>query len=396
VGNVTVGTSPCDVALSSDGNFAYVVNFGSNNLTVVDISTPSSPGASHAIQGLSAPRAIAISKSDGRWAYVGQSTGIAVVDLQQDVVVGVVPTNNPVLDVAVAPDGSHVYAAEGAAIVDVTVPQARVTTDLSPTVAAGATVSIKADVEGPVNSLRWQVSSDDGQGWNDIDPTAAQSIFTFKAKAADNGKWFRLHLGDTPFGDRYGDIVQLTVTGKDPASSGSGGGVSGAVTGTSAPSASPTALATPDSTSTPGAAVAAGAAGPLDLRWVLVAGLGALLIALLVVLSVVLIRRRPAVPLVAPAAPQTPAPESIPTAAASASPTAETVIASVEPPTAPTVQLPQADGAAPTVAFAQPAAAAPPSPPRRPMGAVIALATVGALLVIALVVVVTLVLVGRV
>jgi YVTN family beta-propeller protein len=401
VGSVSVGTHPDDVAIDSGGNTAYVVNVISHNLSVVDISTPSSPRVIKTIEGFTSPVQLALSVSpDGQlWAYVADlgASSVQVVDLAAGVIRGSVSLGGTVSDVVASPDGAFVYAAVSGAnkLAELAVPQAKVTSSTNPTVAAGTQVTMKATVSGSPNAQQWQFSTDDGQDWFNITPSATGSNFSSTAKAADNGKWFRLHLIDTTFGDRYGDTVQLTVTGKDPASSGSGG--SGGVTGTPAPGTTPTALPTPSDSATPGAAVTTTAAAPLDLRWVLVAGLGVLLIALLVVLSVVLIRQRPMAPAVAPAAPEPAAPESIPTAAASAVPTGETVIATVEPPTAPTVQLPQADGAAPTVAFAQPAAnATPAATPRRPLGAIIALGIVGALLVIALVVVVTLVLVGRV
>src|ERR1035437_5628787 len=72
------GSNPYSIAIS--GRYAYVANFGSNNISVVDISNPSSPlQITTTTVGLQ-PDSIAIS---GRYAYVSNnnSNTISVVDI---------------------------------------------------------------------------------------------------------------------------------------------------------------------------------------------------------------------------------------------------------------------------------------------------------------------------
>jgi hypothetical protein len=72
LGSVTTGTAPTFVYVQ--GRYAYVVNFTSNTLQVIDVSVPASPAVigTSATTGLSGPKSVYV---QGKYAYVANYTG---------------------------------------------------------------------------------------------------------------------------------------------------------------------------------------------------------------------------------------------------------------------------------------------------------------------------------
>ncbi|WP_180235484.1 YncE family protein, partial [Bacillus cereus] len=66
VATVPVGSNPFGVAITPDGSFAYVINGGSGNVSVIDISTNTVVAT---VPVGSNPRLVAITP-DGSFAYV--------------------------------------------------------------------------------------------------------------------------------------------------------------------------------------------------------------------------------------------------------------------------------------------------------------------------------------
>jgi len=123
-GTLTVGTIPRSVAVS--GNYAYVVDFGSDDLKVIDISTPSSP----TIVGIenigSLPTSIAVS---GDHAYVvdQSSDDLKVIDISSPgtpFIIGSLPIGSS--PTAVAVSGNYAYVVDGGSddlkVIDISVP----------------------------------------------------------------------------------------------------------------------------------------------------------------------------------------------------------------------------------------------------------------------------------
>jgi YVTN family beta-propeller protein len=125
--SIPVGGFPFAVAVSPDGTHLYVTNATASTVTVIDIN-PSSPtynAVTATIPVGPAPLGVAVSP-DGTHLYVtnaGVTTGdagtVSVIDIDpnsatyntvtESVPVGTLPSNAYPLDVAVSPDGTHVY-----------------------------------------------------------------------------------------------------------------------------------------------------------------------------------------------------------------------------------------------------------------------------------------------
>lgn len=110
---VAVGASPVDVAVSPDGSRAYVTNAGSDSVSVLDTatetvtSTISTSGWGQFLYG------VAVSP-DGRTLYatLAHSGSVVVIDAATGTVTGAVTVGGEPLSVAFSPDGGTVYISD--------------------------------------------------------------------------------------------------------------------------------------------------------------------------------------------------------------------------------------------------------------------------------------------
>lgn len=134
VTKIVVGAYPQDVAVTPDGTAVLASVTGSESrpassdeLDVISTSTDTVTGS---VRVGGSPRTIAIS-ADGRTAYVATDNGVAVVnvgDITTPRLVRLVRTPRPVQDLALAPDGSRLYAtsALGNELLTIALPSDRV------------------------------------------------------------------------------------------------------------------------------------------------------------------------------------------------------------------------------------------------------------------------------
>jgi YVTN family beta-propeller protein len=108
---IAVGSEPEAIAITPDAKTAYVVNFGSDDVSVIDTETNQVIGSPIGVG--SEPVAIAISP-DGKRAYVVNSGAedITVIDTQSDQVVGSpISVGKRPWGIAISPDGKRAYVA---------------------------------------------------------------------------------------------------------------------------------------------------------------------------------------------------------------------------------------------------------------------------------------------
>lgn len=105
---VAVGSTPVDVAVNPSGTRAYVANYGSNSVSVIDTA---SNAVSTTISGVSSPTGIAIS-SAGVGAVPGYFNQAAILDTTTNTVSGTASLPQQADGVAFSPDGSAFYVAE--------------------------------------------------------------------------------------------------------------------------------------------------------------------------------------------------------------------------------------------------------------------------------------------
>jgi YVTN family beta-propeller protein len=111
---ITVGTNPIAVAVAPDGKTAYVTNWGSRNVTPIDLTTAGGPTARDAITVGDNPRAIAITP-DGNTAYVTNynSRTVTPIDLTKTTpeVGSAITVGTGPIALAMTPDGNTLYVA---------------------------------------------------------------------------------------------------------------------------------------------------------------------------------------------------------------------------------------------------------------------------------------------
>ena len=112
VETIRVGDRPSGVAISSDGTRAYVANYGSSNVSVIDTAT----NAVIATIGVGEPRAIAVSP-DGTRAYVlPTASQVSVIDTATNRVTATVALNGIGVEIAFSPDGTRAYVITGSRV----------------------------------------------------------------------------------------------------------------------------------------------------------------------------------------------------------------------------------------------------------------------------------------
>jgi YVTN family beta-propeller protein len=106
VETVAVGNVPFNVAVTPDGNHAYVANAGSSNISVIDTSTNTVVGTPILVGN--SPVRVAVTP-DGKHAYVTNLTSntVSVIDTASNTVAATIPVgNNPIgVDIVPPPPG---------------------------------------------------------------------------------------------------------------------------------------------------------------------------------------------------------------------------------------------------------------------------------------------------
>lgn len=109
LGVIPVGTDPRWIEVSPDQSKAYISNFGSDSITVIDTATRSADQTIDLAAG-SSPMGLAPSP-DGTRVYVVNSNmnSLSVVDVDEGVVVATFDAGDGATHVAVSPDGQLAY-----------------------------------------------------------------------------------------------------------------------------------------------------------------------------------------------------------------------------------------------------------------------------------------------
>jgi YVTN family beta-propeller protein len=110
VQNITVGTSPVDVAFTPNGKMAYVTNASDNTVSVIDVKTSSVKGGP--ITGLDEPYGINITPN-GDTAYVLDVDSVGVIDAKTNTVTTSIDLssygNATGYFMGMTPDGKYLY-----------------------------------------------------------------------------------------------------------------------------------------------------------------------------------------------------------------------------------------------------------------------------------------------
>ncbi|NEC88740.1 hypothetical protein [Streptomyces sp. SID12501] len=203
------------------------------------------------VEGTDEAAAAAFDPSTGRVFVVRQDNGdtsgggdnngsLAVYDTTtHEVAVEAVPLpgNHSQLGAAaitVAAGGTTVYVtspAEGKVVkLDQFVSPKVVQAPTDQTVTVGDTVTLIAQAEGtPAPTVRWQVSTDGAQTWQDV-PDATGTTYAFTAEAGHDGHHYRAEFTNTAGITRTTPVI-LTVTGEASTGGGDSGGSAGGDTG---------------------------------------------------------------------------------------------------------------------------------------------------------------------
>ena len=106
---VTVGTEPLGVAITPDGNYAYVINYGSGTVSVIEISSNT---VTTTVTVGTEPYGIAITP-DGNYAYVANSGSgtVSVIEISSNTVTTTVTVGTDPRGIAITPDGNYAYVA---------------------------------------------------------------------------------------------------------------------------------------------------------------------------------------------------------------------------------------------------------------------------------------------
>jgi YVTN family beta-propeller protein len=106
-GTFPLGTAPSGIAFTPDGAFAYLANFGANNVGVADTATQTVVAT---VTAGNRPFAVAVTPG-GASAYVVNllSNNVSVIDTATNTVVATIPVGALPRTVAITPDGDFAY-----------------------------------------------------------------------------------------------------------------------------------------------------------------------------------------------------------------------------------------------------------------------------------------------
>ena len=106
IATITVGSGPFDIAITPDGNYAYVTNNSSASVSVIDTNTNT---VITTITTPSGPVTIAITP-DGNYAYVANISGsVSVINTTTNTIVNTITAGTNPFGVAITPDGNYAY-----------------------------------------------------------------------------------------------------------------------------------------------------------------------------------------------------------------------------------------------------------------------------------------------
>ncbi|MFI6585638.1 beta-propeller fold lactonase family protein [Embleya sp. NPDC050493] len=224
IATVPVGAGPNFVAVSPDGSHAYVTNAGGGGgpggpagttVTVVDTATNTATGA---ITVGSGPQGIAVTP-DGSRLYVanGGSGSVSVIDTATNTVTSTVTGFNAPYDVAVTPDGTEVYVS------DTTFPNGTVKAISTATNTVTASITLGSPFQrglaiGPDGAHVYVVSPGDNKlsvvdtATHTAGPTPTLSDQAFAIAVSPNGHTaYVAHSNDNFL--TVVDLTTLTITG---------------------------------------------------------------------------------------------------------------------------------------------------------------------------------------
>jgi len=109
---IDVGDHPYGVAVSPNGDTAYVTNEDDGTVSVIDTDTDTdtvTATITATITVAPSPRGVVVSPNGTR-AYVASLSGkVSVINTNTDTVIATVTINGPLRGLAISPDGAHVY-----------------------------------------------------------------------------------------------------------------------------------------------------------------------------------------------------------------------------------------------------------------------------------------------
>ncbi len=203
VSNIAVGRNPLDLAVFPDGDRVLVANAGSSSVSVIDsdASSASYRQVTATINQGTATKSVAVS-GDGAIIYIGTDLGITVVTATGYEVSATINTGSAVKSVAVGPDGTLLFALTTAGdvlIIDVS-DGSPTENQVTATINQGtATKSVAVSGDGTllylipeVGDLVTVIALDIIPGVSALDPDAA-SAFTVEWHVVTT-----LHAGDDP------------------------------------------------------------------------------------------------------------------------------------------------------------------------------------------------------
>ena len=109
-GLVTVGTYPVGIAITPNGQYAYVANWGGTTVSVISTSNDS---AFKVITVGSNPRGVAITPN-GQYAYVANygSNTVSVISTSSNSVVSTIPAGTNPWGITITPNGQYAYVVD--------------------------------------------------------------------------------------------------------------------------------------------------------------------------------------------------------------------------------------------------------------------------------------------